>query len=1416
MSQALDPERIPAKYREDESRLHRTIAALIDRGIDIDLAASLKDRGFTLTSLQQSDDTALARLGIPQHAIKQMRRDRPHIPPEILSALFIANRFTCCVCRNSSRSVIVHHIEEWSVSYSHAPENLAVLCLEHHDAAHKKGGLTQNLNADLIRNFKRDWEARAWQLPSVPNDADVVTVTGETLTRVGEVQRQAFYARLSDQEIEQALSRLRQARFFFGFSAKDEALQLADKVEQAELAGGSREVRARALAWCARILSTGDTLERAKALAARSRALTPTEVTDLADAFILANSDRQAALVKLGEMDSPAARSAALRIVVNSESPDAALAWAERAGLGAEAFDSDGKFTFFMASLVAEKWDLLLTASGAITAADLEDNAALLHVLAMARLLSAVPMRLRAFIAMQVPSEPLEVPLSSTPEHLAARREAQALFNRHADYCRKVGVDRSANIAADYALWLELRDPETRAAGMARLRDSMRDPLQSLRRLNLALKFGLKLDLAAIERRLDQSIAFSGTGTADEAYARYALIFAQKTPKDAALYIAKHRDQLYAHLQKLPIMGIEIETLARSGQIGAARERFAEAVAQGLGPTEQHALEAIIAEAAGEDSVAGRRALYEQTKELRALRNLTDALEDKLLFEDLLPYAEQLFSQTHDLADCGLVARTLDRLGRYGELFAFLSAHADFVRQSVSLRTIWAWTLWREGRFTEAGAALDNLAAHRATDSYRALRVNLAISSGNWSSLNLYCEEIWAERATMSPTELLQAAEIANAVGNAHAQGFVLAATEKAPDDPHVLIKAYSLATQGGWENNHSAAAWIERAAATSGNGGPIKVVSLKELAEQKPAWDKQADDVVAQLTNGKVPAFIAAELLHRSLMDFTLVPALANPGEPDVRRRRVVYAFSGVRQPTEFRAGATIALELGALFTLARLGLLDLVLTRFSILIPHSTLGWLFKERAKALFHQPSRIKDAQLLKQLIQARAIGVLTEPPSPDVTLVHEVGKDLAEMLVLAKNQSEAGRPTVVVRSPPIYRLGSLMEEEADLSAYRGYLVSCSSLVNVLKTKGILTGPEETRARAYLRMHETDWPDEPTTSPETQFLTDSLSVSHLRAAGVLAKFKIAGLNVSVSQSDDDEANAFIAMASLSEEQLAVIERIRAALESGLAEGGVRAVRAFRAEEDREFQSHPSYSILAISEPADAVLIDDRFLNQHPQVTHEGRSTPIITTLDVVDHLVAEGVLSDADRLAHRTTLRQCGYQIIPITEAELRTHLMAAPITVDGLVETAELKAIRESLLRARMTKLVQLPRDLPALQETQLAMIRMLSEVWHLASSDADVTARADWLLRLSDVRNWASAAEVGHARNLAVLGYANYVLQLCTVAIGLDGSARERYFGWLTERILNQIAQSEPEIHAWLLSQIKELVVNGVANGMKG
>jgi hypothetical protein len=88
-------------------------------------------------------------------------------------------------------------------------------------------------------------------------------------------------------------------------------------------------------------------------------------------------------------------------------------------------------------------------------------------------------------------------------------------------------------------------------------------------------------------------------------------------------------------------------------------------------------------------------------------------------------------------------------------------------------------------------------------------------------------------------------------------------------------------------------------------------------------------------------------------------------------------------------------------------------------------------------------------------------------------------------------------------------------------------------------------------------------------------------------------------------------------------------------------------------------------------------------------------------------------------------------------------------------------------------------------------------------------------LPLSDIRGWASAAEASQARDFAVIGFAHHVLQLFGVAVGRDKAARERYFAWLTDRILNQIAHSEPEMHAWLLARVRELLVNGVADAMK-
>lgn len=1282
-----------------------------------------------------------------------------------------------------------------------SPPNLILLCGVHHPLVDKQ---YETYPASHLIEWKKIHEAR------------FNAGTAEAVRREADLQKHAFLERLSDQEIEQAVNRLRRARFLGGFDGRQEALMLASKVETSELSGGSREERAGALAWCARLLIHNDTLGRARELVAKSKELVTTPEAALAEIFITAATDKMTALRLLAGQHTPASRSAGLRIVINADGPAEALAWAERAGLDEGSFDTDGKFAYAFAALATENWDLLFRIARNITEEDTTENAAIMHLLAMTKLLSTVPVEMRRLVASQVPVEAAEFRLASEPADIEARRDACQLFGRLAEFATSLGLMEAANVASDYALWLELRDPRDHQKGLERLRDSMRDPVQSLRRLNLALKFGLKLDIPAIEKRLDRSVALSGLGTGDEAFARYALVFAQENPKEAALYIARHRSELYAHLQKLGVMGTEIELLARSGSINAANELLTEAVAEGLGERDQETLRRIISECSGADPVAERRATYETTGEIRALVSLADALEARSLWEDLLPYAEKLFAATHALEDCFRLARCLNALGRYGELYRLLSTNTALVEQSANLRSLWAWTLYREGSFKKAEAVLEAMPEHKDSPSHRALTVNIAIASGSWATLLVYCEQIWATRDTATVEELLQAAGISQALGGPHSRDLVLKAVEKEPENPAVLIAAYAQAVRGSWEQNPQVSGWLQTAAGKSGSGGPVQSVSLKEVVEQKPAWDKQARDIFAQLSSGRMPAFAAAEALHRSLLNMTLLPSLANRLEGDVRKRPTVYAFSGARQSVAIPMHAKIAIDPSAMVTLAVLGLLDQTIASFRLVIPHSMLGWLFQEREKVAFHQPSRVKDARLLKQLLANGTLTVLAPAADQDPDLSRELGSDLANMLLAAKSATAAGTPTVVVRAPPIHRLGSFMDELADVSSFRQFLCSCTTLVNVLKMRGVLTAVEESHARAFLRLQERMWEDEQAVDDTTHFLLDGIALSQLRAAGLLAKLRQARLRVSISADEDQEANALIEMDGLSDEQLSVIEVIRRTLADGLRSGRVLAARATHVEEERALQAHPSMAVLNVSQPVAAILCDDRYINQHPNIVVNEQVTPIVTTLDLLAHLAREGVLSASEEFAHRTTLRQSGYQLIAVTEAELQAHLAAATVVGGVLVQSAELKAIRQSLLQARMRRMVQLPQEAPFLQTTQLSLLHCIQWAWQNAASEEEAIAHSEWLMGRADMRGWAASAMKGAERNFAVYGYAQYVLQLISALTTADDNLRKRYLRWISERLIEPFKDMQPEAFEWIVARSKELIAAGVDNASAG
>ena len=161
MSDKSDP---PAEsqdegFNRDRSPINRTEAAMMSRGIDSVTAARLRKSSWTLTKLKRSPEPVLRKLGLRSEVITTLRAEkRPEIPYESLVQVLVANRFMCCVCHDASKSVIVHHIREWSVSHDHSSQNLAVLCLDHHDKAHSTSTLTRNLDERTLEGFKKAWE----------------------------------------------------------------------------------------------------------------------------------------------------------------------------------------------------------------------------------------------------------------------------------------------------------------------------------------------------------------------------------------------------------------------------------------------------------------------------------------------------------------------------------------------------------------------------------------------------------------------------------------------------------------------------------------------------------------------------------------------------------------------------------------------------------------------------------------------------------------------------------------------------------------------------------------------------------------------------------------------------------------------------------------------------------------------------------------------------------------------------------------------------------------------------------------------------------------------------------------------------------------------------------------------------------
>ena len=164
-------------------------------------------------------------------------------------------------------------------------------------------------------------------------------------------------------------------------------------------------------------------------------------------------------------------------------------------------------------------------------------------------------------------------------------------------------------------------------------------------------------------------------------------------------------------------------------------------------------------------------------------------------------------------------------------------------------------------------------------------------------------------------------------------------------------------------------------------------------------------------------------------------------------------------------------------------------------------------------------------------------------------------------------------------------------------------------------------------------------------------------------------------------------------------------------------------------------------------------------------------------------------------------------MPVTEDELIHHLDASAVEKGKVIETAELKAIRENILQVRMTTWLQLPKEEPWLTGFLQTCRRELARLW---SADGDLEkARAPLGMDTkADGRAWLGAHRGNRRRKTYIPD------QICRKyprnVLTCDRTApkvRDNYRSWTEERISGSASGNRiPEVYRDLLESYKSYI----------
>ena len=982
------------------------------------------------------------------------------------------------------------------------------------------------------------------------------------------------------------------------------------------------------------------------------------------------------------------------------------------------------------------------------------------------------------------------------------------------------GLERSVS---DWSHWLRLMNPKEDNKRDAH--DEIRNDLESddpdVTLMGFAWAFGVSFNLEPLRRYLAGRENLGGLNE-DELRAECLLFWTamnsnEMTCRDFVAYLEENQARISETMPTNLLMAMRIDALLRDNQVERARALLLEMNGD-LDEVEAVRFSAMIDALDGVDPRERFERAYRDTGSVVDLGNLVGCLQESDDREALLPLLQELVLRQKTVANAkNLVACLSDRpFFNHLQVVDFLDDNSDLVEQSLELKTAKAWALFHIGRLSDAQELNDQLLGDPQATHALLLDINIAVVSGEWERLPAIVAREWPRRDAHTAETLLTLAQVAGHQGRSPDQALALAklAANKAPDDARVLAASYWLHFQLG-RDEEADLTWLSRAfELSSAADGPLWSLDFRTVVTKwMPERRERLAEIEEKWLGGGIPTGIAASLLNVPLTHLlTQIPEI-NTDVADRRMSVLVPTVFGARPPVELNEDWTVGLDITSILVLHYLDLLESVFKVFHrIKLAADVMLCLFQEQDKVRFHQPSRVRDGQQVSTLRKQQRLRVADDPGTPTAAISKEVGRELAALLQAARNHGGS-----VVCVLPIHRPDSLMEKEADTTEWNDLIVSLPDLCRLLHLRGSLDVETHERTQLFLRSQgQVERGSLETSTLDGTIYLDGLALSYLQDAKVLDRVAAAGLDIRIHPDVLDHMDEFARAGDSGEALAAKIDVVRHvlrnAVESGRASYLSRRVDPEDPVLNRNDQFIATRSLLAAAAECDALCIDDRFVNTNERfAVTEGvqRTLPIACVLDILRCLVARGRLSTEHHWVARHKLRSGGFVFIPFDANELVHRLKATAIENGQLTEGAELRAIRQSMVRTMTLGLTNPAETFALFAETTPTCVSAIRTLWRDESLTVESAAiLSDWIWRHLVFDALGGHGDVEKEGRKARMRESTLRrISITLLPSGIESPERRvRFSDWVDESVLQPFRQANSDLIEEALTSICNMI----------